>query len=76
MPGLFRFWRLVGVPDRGEHRQAAKRTAADVEGHHAAAELGQPRRLSVTKTMWRLTPEKTGSQSPCRQTPKDENTAY
>jgi hypothetical protein len=30
-------------PDRGEHRQAAKRAAADIEGHSPAAELGQPR---------------------------------
>jgi hypothetical protein len=35
-----------GVPHRSEHRQAAKRTAADIEGHSAAAELGQPGRLT------------------------------
>jgi hypothetical protein len=35
-----------GVPHRGEHRQAAERAATDIEGHSAAAELGQPRRLS------------------------------
>jgi hypothetical protein len=29
-----------GVPDRGEHRQAAKRAAAYIEGHSEAAELG------------------------------------
>jgi hypothetical protein len=32
----------VSVPYRGEHRQAAERAAADVEGHPAAAELGEP----------------------------------
>ena len=31
-----------GVPHRGEHRQAAKRAAADIEGHSEAAEHGQP----------------------------------
>jgi hypothetical protein len=30
-----------GVLDRGEHRQAAKRAAADIEGHSAAAEYGK-----------------------------------
>jgi hypothetical protein len=34
-----------GVPHRGEHRRAAKRAAADIEGHSAATELGEPRRL-------------------------------
>jgi hypothetical protein len=29
-----------GVPDRGEHRQAAERAAADIKGHSEAAELG------------------------------------
>ena len=28
-----------------KHRQAAERAAADLEGHPAAAELGEPRRL-------------------------------
>ena len=37
-----------GIPDRGEHRQAAKRAAADIEGHSAAAKFGQPGRLSFT----------------------------
>jgi hypothetical protein len=32
------------MPDRGEH--CAKRAAADIEGHSAAAEHGQPGRLS------------------------------
>ncbi len=36
-----------GVPHRGEHRQAAKRAAADIEGHSAAAKFSQPRRLSA-----------------------------
>jgi hypothetical protein len=36
-----------GVPDRGEHRQAAKRAATDIEGHSATAKFGQPRRLSA-----------------------------
>jgi hypothetical protein len=31
----------------GEHRQAAKRAAADIEGHSTAAEHGQPGRLSA-----------------------------
>jgi hypothetical protein len=26
----------------GEHRQTAERAAADIEGHSAAAELGEP----------------------------------
>jgi hypothetical protein len=30
-----------GVLDRGEHRQAGKRAAADIEGHSAAAEYGK-----------------------------------
>ena len=34
-----------GVPYRGEHCQAAKRAAADIEGHSATAQFGQPRRL-------------------------------
>ena len=34
-----------GVPDRGEHRQAAERAAADIEGYSPAAEHGQPGRL-------------------------------
>jgi hypothetical protein len=29
-----------------KHRQAAQRATADIEGHPAAAELGQPGRLS------------------------------
>jgi hypothetical protein len=29
-------------------------------------------RLNVRKSMWRLTPENSGGQSPCRETPKDE----
>jgi len=36
---------VIGVPDRGEHRQAAKRAAADIEGHSQAAKFGQPGRL-------------------------------
>jgi hypothetical protein len=39
------------APDRGEHCQAAKRTAADIEGHPEAAELSQPRRLRARKSM-------------------------
>jgi hypothetical protein len=31
-----------------EHCQAAERAAADIEGHPAAAEHGEPRRLSVS----------------------------
>jgi hypothetical protein len=34
-----------GIPYRGEHRQAAKRAAADIERHSEDAELGQPERL-------------------------------
>ena len=37
-----------GGPYRGEHCQAAKRAAADTEGHSAAAELGQPGRLRAS----------------------------
>ena len=41
-----RTWRdCRGVPDRREHRQAAEGPAADLEGHSAAAELGEPGRL-------------------------------
>jgi hypothetical protein len=29
-----------------DHRQAAERAAADIEGHSTAAELGQPGRLT------------------------------
>ena len=35
-----------GVPYRGEYRKAAKRAAADFEGHSAAAEFGQSGGLS------------------------------
>jgi hypothetical protein len=35
-----------GIPNRGQHRQAAKRAAADIEGHSTATEHSQPRRLS------------------------------
>jgi hypothetical protein len=28
-----------GIPDRGEHRQAAERAAADIEGHSTAAKF-------------------------------------
>jgi hypothetical protein len=31
-----------GIPDRSEHRQAAKRAAADLEGHSATAKYRQP----------------------------------
>jgi hypothetical protein len=31
-----------GIPHRGEHCQATKRAAADIEGHSEAAGLGQP----------------------------------
>ena len=31
-----------GIPYRGEYRQAAKRAAADIEGHSEAAKFGQP----------------------------------
>jgi hypothetical protein len=31
-----------GIPYRGEHRQAAERAAADIEGRSEAAEHGQP----------------------------------
>jgi hypothetical protein len=36
-----------GIPYRGEHCQAAKRSAADIEGHSKAAKFGQSRRLSA-----------------------------
>src|SRR5579864_4791449 len=35
-----------GAADRDQHRQAAKRAAANIEGHPAAAKFGQPGRLS------------------------------
>jgi hypothetical protein len=31
----------LGVPDRGEHRQAAPRAAADIEGHSEVAKFSQ-----------------------------------
>jgi hypothetical protein len=31
-----------GIPCRGKHRQAAKRAAADIEGHSEAGKFGQP----------------------------------
>jgi hypothetical protein len=31
-----------GIPYRGERRQAAKRAAADIEGHSTAATFGEP----------------------------------
>ena len=31
-----------GFPDRGQHRQAAERAAADIEGHSAATKFGEP----------------------------------
>src|SRR5271154_5968397 len=34
-----------GIPYPGEHRQAAKRAAADIEGHSTAAKFSQPERL-------------------------------
>ena len=34
---------------RGEHCQAAKRAAADIEGHSATVEHGQPGRLKATE---------------------------
>jgi hypothetical protein len=37
-----------GILYRGEHRQAAKRAAADIEGHSTAAKFGQPGRLSAS----------------------------
>jgi hypothetical protein len=37
-----------GVPDRGEHCQATKRAAANIEGHSEAAKHGQPGRLSAS----------------------------
>jgi hypothetical protein len=33
-----------GIPDRGEHCQAAKRVAADIERHLEAAKFGRPGR--------------------------------
>jgi hypothetical protein len=35
-----------GIPDRGEHCQAAKRATANTERHSPATEYGQPGRLS------------------------------
>jgi hypothetical protein len=37
-----------GASDRGEHRQAAKRAAVDIERHSEAAKFGQPGRLSAS----------------------------
>ena len=45
-----------GVPDRGEHRQATKRAAADIEGHSEAAKFSQPGRLSASVNVRRFAP--------------------
>src|SRR3984957_13269454 len=37
-----------GILDRGEHRQAAERAAADIEGHSEAAKFSEPARLIQT----------------------------
>ena len=61
-------------PNRRELCQAAKRTAADIEGHSEAAKFGQPRRLSARKSAWRLTPEKyRGASHRADRHPKDQN---
>jgi hypothetical protein len=41
--------KVIGIPYRGEHCQAAKRAAADNEGNSKAAEHGQPGRLNCPK---------------------------
>jgi hypothetical protein len=41
--------RSLGIPDRGEHRQVAKRAAADIEGLSEAAKFSRSRRLSCPK---------------------------
>jgi hypothetical protein len=33
---------VIGIPYRGEHRQASKRAVADIERHSTAAKFGQP----------------------------------
>jgi hypothetical protein len=38
-----------GVPNRGEYCQAAKRAAADIEGHSEGAKFSQPGRLSANR---------------------------
>jgi hypothetical protein len=37
-----------GIPYRGEHREAAKRAAADIERHSAVAKYSEPGLLSTT----------------------------
>jgi hypothetical protein len=32
--------KVIGVPHRGEHRQAPERAAADIEGHSKAVKYG------------------------------------
>jgi hypothetical protein len=39
---------VIGIPYRGEHRQAAEHVAADIKRHSEAAKFGQPRRLSAS----------------------------
>jgi hypothetical protein len=46
--------RRRGAADRGEHRQAAERAAADIEGHSAAAEFGQSGWLSNNRSQFSL----------------------
>jgi hypothetical protein len=40
-----------GIPDRGEHRQAAERAAADIEGHSEAAKFGLQGRLRALRSV-------------------------
>jgi hypothetical protein len=42
------------IPYRGEHRKAAKRAAADIERHSAAAKFSEPGRLRRVSMSVRL----------------------
>jgi len=43
-----------GIPNRGEHCQAAERPAVVIEGHSTAAKFSQPGRLSLSVKVVRL----------------------
>jgi hypothetical protein len=59
-----------GIPYRGEHRQAAERAAADLEGHSAAAKYGQPGRLIRKKgAAGSCSSENRPAANPCRRRP-------
>src|ERR1700687_5701886 len=51
-----------GIPDRGEHCEAAERAAADFEGHPEAAKFSEPGRLRSWGSMRKKTPAGRGAR--------------